>query len=163
MAVTQPILYLLCGKIGAGKSTLARQLAAGPSALLISEDHWTSTLFAEDLKTIEDYARLSARLRTAMTPHIVDILGQGLSVVLDFPANTVRQRSWMRSLVEQAGVPHELHYLDVPDDICRERLHRRNAGGAHPFQVNDTEFGQFTRYFVPPGPDEGFNVIVHRP
>jgi hypothetical protein len=28
-----------------------------------------------------------------MTTHVVDILRQGLSVVLDFPANTVRQRS----------------------------------------------------------------------
>ena len=79
-----PTLYLLCGKIGAGKSTLARQLAARPSTILISEDHWTSTLFADQLKTIEDYGRLSARLRAAIAPHIVDILGQGLSVVLDF-------------------------------------------------------------------------------
>ena len=81
-------LYLICGKIGAGKSTLAKQLASRPGTLLISEDHWTSNLFADDLKTIEDYGRLSARLRAAMGPHIVDILRQGLSVVLDFPGNT---------------------------------------------------------------------------
>ena len=47
-----PTLYLLSGKIGSGKSTLARQLAARPATLLIREDHWTSTLFADDLKTI---------------------------------------------------------------------------------------------------------------
>ncbi|MEH2567347.1 AAA family ATPase [Bradyrhizobium sp. AZCC 2289] len=81
-----PTLYLLCGKIAAGKSTLALRLAARPATLLISEDHWTSTLFADDLKTIEDYGRYSARLRAAMAPHVVDILRQGLSVVLDFPA-----------------------------------------------------------------------------
>ena len=51
-------LYLVCGKIGSGKSTLARQLAARPATLLISEDHWTSTLWADELKTIEDYVRL---------------------------------------------------------------------------------------------------------
>ncbi|MBL6618261.1 MAG: ATP-binding protein [Reyranella sp.] len=157
-----PTLYLLCGKIGAGKSTLAKQLAARPATLLISEDHWTSTLFAGDLKTIEDYGRLSARLRAAMAPHIVDILRQGLSVVLDFPANTVRQRAWMRQLIAEAKVPHELHHLDVPDAICKQRLRQRNVSGTHQFQVSDEEFEQFTRYFVPPGPDEGFNVIVHR-
>jgi len=63
-----PTLYLLCGKIAAGKSTLARQLASRPATLLISEDHWTSHLFADDLKTIEDYGRLSARLRAAIGP-----------------------------------------------------------------------------------------------
>ena len=156
-----PTLYLLCGKIAAGKSTLARRLAARPGTLLISEDHWTSTLFADDLKTIEDYGRYSARLRAAMAPHVVDILRQGLSVVLDFPANTVRNREWMRSLIAQADVAHELHHLDVPDTICRQRLRQRNAGGAHPFQVSDAEYDQFTRYFVAPGPDEGFNVVVH--
>ena len=97
--LTPTTLYLICGKIGAGKSTLARQLASRPATLLISEDHWTSNLFAGDLKTIEDYGRLSARLRAAMGPHVVDILRQGLSVVLDFPANTVKNRDWMRSLI----------------------------------------------------------------
>ena len=158
-----PTLYLLCGKIAAGKSTLARQLASRPATLLITEDHWTSTLFADDLKTIEDYTRYSARLRAAMEPHIIDILRQGLSVVLDFPANTVRVRSWMRSLITQSGANHELHLLDFPDTFCKQRLQQRNAAGEHPFQVSDAEYDLFTRYFVPPGPDEAFNLVVHTP
>jgi len=158
-----PTLYLICGKIGSGKSTLAQHLAERPATLLISEDHWTSNLFADDLKTIDDYGRYAARLRAAMAPHVVDILRQGLSVVLDFPANTVRNRDWMRSMIAKAGVAHELHVLDVPDAICRQRLRQRNAAGEHPFQVSEAEYDQFTSYFVPPAPDEGFNVIVHTP
>jgi hypothetical protein len=46
-------------------------------------------------------------------------LREGLSVVLDFPANTVKWRSWMRSLIDQAHVAHELHFLDVSDAICK--------------------------------------------
>jgi predicted kinase len=129
-------LYLLCGKIAAGKSTLARRLAARPATLLISQDHWMSNLFSDDdLKTIDDFARLSARLRAAMGPHIVDILRQDISVVLDFPANTASYRNWMRSLITQADVAHELHLLDVPDTICKQRLRQRNADGKHPYQV----------------------------
>ena len=158
-----PTLYLLCGKIAAGKSTLAHQLAARPATLLISEDHWTSTLFADDLKTIEDYTKYSARLRAAMTPHIVAILGKGLSIVLDFPAHTLRQRAWMRELIDLAKVDHELHVLDTPDAICKQRLRQRNSSGEHPFQVSDAEYEQFTRYYVPPTGDEGFNVVVHKP
>ena len=154
-------LYLICGKIAAGKSTLARRLSARAPALLISEDHWTSKLFADDLKTIEDYGRLSARLRAAMEPHVVDILRQGLSVVLDFPANTVKNRDWTRSLITEAQVDHELHWLDIPDAVCMERLRNRNAGGEHPFQVSDAEYAQFTSYFVPPESDEGFHLVVH--
>ncbi|MDX8517473.1 AAA family ATPase [Mesorhizobium dulcispinae] len=156
-----PTLYLLCGKIASGKSTLASRLATRPATLLISEDHWTSALFAEDLKTIDDYAECSARLRAAMGPHIVDILGHGLSVVLDFPANTVAYRHWMRSLADKAGVSHELHYLDVPDAVCRQRLRERNASRGHQFQVSEAEYDLFSSHFVPPGPAEEFNVVVH--
>ena len=49
-----------------------------------------------------------------MKPHIVAILKQDLSVVLDFAANTVKQRAWVRSVIEAAEVPHELHVLECP-------------------------------------------------
>ena len=157
-----PVLYLLCGKIASGKSTLARSLAARPATLLISEDHWSSTLFADDLKTIQDYARLSARLRAAMGPHVVDILRLGSSVVLDFPANTVITRNWMRAMIDEAAVSHELHVLDAPDALCRQRLRDRNAQGQHPFQTSETEFELFTRYFSLPSVQEGFKTILHQ-
>jgi len=154
-------LYLVCGKIAAGKSTLAHQLASRPRTLLISLDHWMSTLFPVENRTIDDFGRLSARLRDAMGPHVVCILRQNLSVVLDFPANTVKWRSWMRSLIDEANVAHELHFLDVPDAICKERLQHRNVTGDHPYEVDQQTYDLFTSYFVPPTSDEGFNVIIH--
>jgi predicted kinase len=154
-------LYLICGKIAAGKSTLARRLAKRPATLLITMDDWMRILFPTENRTIDDFARLSARLRAAMGPHVVDILRQDLSVALDFPANTLKWRTWMRSLITEAGVAHELHVLDVPDAICKERLRQRNESGHHPYQVDEATYDQFMSYFVPPGPDEGFNVVVH--
>ena len=97
-----------------------------------------------------------------MEPHIVDILRQGLSVVLDFPANTVTWRKWMRSVITEADVAHELHVLDVSDTICRQRLRERNAAGEHPYQVDDATYDLFMSYFTLPGPDEDFNIIVHK-
>lgn len=162
MEQTRPTtLYLLCGKIAAGKSTLARQLAVPPATLLITMDDWMSILFPTENRTIEDFTLLSARLRAVMGPHVVQLLRNELSVVLDFPANTVRWRSWMRSLIAEANVAHELHVLDVPDTICKERLRRRNHSGEHQFAVDEATYDQFMSYFVLPTPDECFNVIVH--
>ena len=154
-------LYLLCGKIGAGKSTLARQLAARPATVLISEDHWNATLFPDELKSIDDYRRYSARVRAVLGPHVVALLKAGLSVVLDFQANTQAVRRWMRTLIDDSGAAHELHFLDIPDEICLQRLRARNAAGAHPYQATDADFALFTRYFVPPAPEEGFTIVVH--
>lgn len=163
MSTSQPTLHLLCGKIAAGKSTLAKRLAAHPNTVLISEDHWNSTLYPDEIKTIEDYTRYSARVRAAMGPHVVALLKAGLSVVLDFQANTLAVRRWMRTLIDGANAAHELHFLDVPDELCKRRLRERNAAGEHPYQASDADYALFTRYFVPPAEDEGFNVIVHRP
>lgn len=161
MTDQQPALFLIAGKIAAGKSTLAAELAARPATVLISEDHWMSTLFAHELSSLEDYVRCSARVRRAMEPHVVALLCEGLSVVMDFPANTPRQRAWLRRLFESAGVDHQLHYLDVPDEVCKARLRERNARGEHAFHVTEEQFDQFTSYFEPPSAAEGFSIIVH--
>ena len=161
MTAPGPTLHLLCGKIAAGKSTLAKQLAAAPATLLISEDHWSSHLFRQELKTLDDYRVYSARLRAAMGPHVVAVLRAGLSVVLDFPANTLVSRRWMRAIADEAGCADVLHVLDPPDAVCKARLKARNEGGQHPFQTSDAEFDEFSRHFVRPTPDEGFHIVLH--
>jgi len=158
----KPTLHMICGKAAAGKSTLAARLADAPETILISEDAWTSRLFKPEMQTIADYARYSRRLRDAMGPHIQAILRAGLSVVLDFPANTPAHRQWMRGLFEGAGAAHRLHFLDVADDVCKQRLHRRNASGTHEFTVSDAEFDEITSYFVAPTAAEGFETTVYR-
>lgn len=154
-------LHMICGKIAAGKSTLAAELTARPATIRISEDAWLACLYKDEQKTIDDYARNSSRLREAMGDHVVELLRAGLSVVLDFPANTPASRRWMRSLFERAGAFHRLHFLDVPDEVCKARLRARNALGTHAFNTSDAEFDLFTRYFVPPSADEGFAVAFH--
>ena len=68
----------------------------------------------------------------------------------------------MRGLFEGAGAAHRLHFLDVTNDVCRQRLHRRNASGAHEFTVSDAEFDEITSYFVAPTAAEGFETTVYR-
>ena len=156
-------LHLVCGKIAAGKSTLTASLGALPSSIVVSEDDWLARLYPGEQQSLSDYVRNSTRLRNAMQPHLVALLRTGLSVVLDFPANTRASRAWMRSVFEAAQVDHQLHYLDVDDAVCKERLHRRNASGEHAFSVTDEQFDLFTSHFVPPSPDEGFNIRLHSP
>jgi predicted kinase len=154
-------LHLLCGKIAAGKSTLARRLAEPEGTLLIGEDDWLAALYPGEIETLEDYVRCSGRLKAVMGPHVEALLREGLSVVLDFPANTVKFRTWMRRIIDNTGVPHRLHLLDVPDAVCKARLRARNARGSHDFQAGDADFDLITSHFVPPGPEEGFDIVVY--
>jgi predicted kinase len=153
-------LHLLSGKIAAGKSTLAAQLAAD-GAVLVSEDVWLAALFADQMTRVQDYVRCSAKLRAVMGPHVAALLGAGVSVVLDFPANTVATRAWMREIIDQSGADHQMHVLDVPDEVCLQRLHARNAGGDHAFAATEAQFWAITKHYQPPTEDEGFNIVHH--
>jgi len=156
-----PTLRLLCGKIASGKSTLASKLAEAEFTVLISQDDWLSALFSDQMTTGADYLRCSEKLESIMGLHITSLLNAGTSVVLDFPANTVAQRAWMRRIIETTGAAHELHLLEVPDDICLSRLRERNAQGDHAFATTQEQFHQFSKHFVAPAQNEGFLIVTH--
>lgn len=151
-------LHLFCGKIAAGKSTLAASLAAHREAVLIAEDDWLSGLYPDEIQSVADYVRCAGRLRRVIGPHVAALLRAGPVVVLDFPANTVASRVWMREIIDQSGARHVLHWLDTPDDVCRARLRTRNAAGSHRFAASDAEFEVMSRYFEAPQDSEGFQI-----
>jgi len=156
-----PVLHLVCGKIAAGKSTLARRLADKPTTILIEEDRWLSALYPDEITSIEDYVRCSRRLHGIMGDHVATLLLSGVSVVLDFPANTANIRRWMLGISRKAGVANHLHFLDAIDEVCKARLKLRNESGSHAFAPSDADYDAITSYFEPPSPDEGFNISVH--
>lgn len=161
MSPQKPMLHMVCGKIASGKSTLSAELAGAPNTILVSEDAWLDALYGEQIQDGADYLRYSARLRTIMAPHVTALLDVGLTVVLDFAANTLAQRKWMADIVRASGAAHQLHYLDVADDTCLNRLRARNAEGSHAFAATEEQFRRFTAHFVPPTEDEGFTLVRH--
>ena len=156
-----PTLHMICGKIAAGKSTLAAQLSTRPKHLLVSEDAWLSALFADEMSTGGDYLRCSGKLQKAIGPMVVDVLGAGVSVVMDYPGNTIAQRAWMRGLAKQAGALHQCHVLNPPDAVCLERLQARNASGAHAFSATEEQFKRFAKHFVLPTPAEDLACVYY--
>ena len=155
-------LYFMCGKMAAGKSTFSRELAAEKHAILLIQDELLAALYPGEIRTIPDFVKYSARLRHALTPHIQQLVKQGASVVLDFPGNTRIQRQWFRELFEGAGVDHELHFIDAPDDLCKMQLKLRSAAlPAGSAWTTDAEFDAITAYFQAPAADEEFNVVRH--
>lgn len=154
-------LHLMCGKIAAGKSTLAKSLAAEHSALLLSEDAWLAALYPGEIQSVADYVKCAKRIRAVLGPLVSSTLAAGVSVVLDFPANTRADRQWLRERADQAQVPHCLHFLEVDEAVCRARLHARNARGEHDFAATEAEFELISSYFTAPGKDEGLVVRVY--
>jgi predicted kinase len=155
-------LHFFCGKMAAGKSTLAHDLARTEGAILLVEDEFLKALFPEEIVDIAGYIKYSRRLKAALAPHIGSLLTAGMSVVLDFPGNTRTQRAWFRKVIERTGVEHQLHWVDAPDEVCKRQLKERSRalpeGSAF---TSDEDFDAITKYFEAPAEDEGFHIVLH--
>jgi predicted kinase len=156
-------LFFFCGKMAAGKSTLAREIAQREDALLLVQDELLLKLFPDEIVDISTFVKYSSRLYEALAAHICTLLSKGMFVVLDFPGNTRTQRAWFRELFERAIADHELHYVDAPDELCKRQLRQRSHGLAEGSAfTSDAEFDAITKYFQAPSDDENFNVIHHQ-
>jgi predicted kinase len=157
-----PTLHFFCGKAGAGKTTVAARLAQEHGAILICEDIWLMRLFGDRMATFDDYIRFSVRLKSVIGPLVIDLLQAGHSVVLDFQANTKVGRGWFRSVFEQAGAEHILHFVSTPDVACLARIAKRNAErpeGSH--HLTEEDFFHVTSFFQAPEEAEGFKIQIH--
>jgi predicted kinase len=159
---TSAKLIFMCGKMAAGKSTLARDLAKRENAILLAQDEFLDALFPGEITDIPGFLKCSSRLRSALAPHLCALLSRGISVVLDFPGNTKAQRVWFRELIAQANVAHELHFVDASDGLCKgQLLDRSKSLPAGAPWTTEAEFAAITAYFQPPSEDEHFNVVRH--
>jgi predicted kinase len=156
-------LHFIAGKAGAGKTTLARQIAQTAPAILFCEDEWMSRL-ADPIENLQQYLAAARKIRSVIAPLSVDLLKHGTSVVFDFAGNTTGDRRWVRFIFESAGADHQLHCLPVDDDTCRARVRQRNVSkpeGLFFGHVTDEQVDEVNKYFTPPGAEEGFIVVVH--
>ena len=156
-------LIFFSGKMAAGKSTLAKQLAERENAILLIQDELSATLFPGLVVNVATYLEYSGRINRIVAPLAIAVLSKGVSVVLDFPANTRNQRAWFRGIIDGAGVEHELHFVDTPDAVCKAQLKARSAHLPPGTKwTTEEDFELISSHFVAPADDEGFHVIVHR-
>jgi predicted kinase len=115
-------LILTCGLPGAGKSTLARRLAAERGAVRLTKDEWMWALGSSPWD-----ATTQTRVEQELWSLAQEILRLGLSVVLDFGLWTRVERDEMRSVARDLGVGVELHYVSAPVDELWRRIGLRNS------------------------------------
>ncbi|GAL16047.1 hypothetical protein JCM19233_7069 [Vibrio astriarenae] len=157
---SQGKLYFFCGKMGAGKSTQSRAVAAEKKAVIISEDDWLSAHFPSQITTFDDYIKYSNRIKPFVKSHVQSLLSIGIHVVMDFPANTVKQRAWFKLLCHEVKSEHELWYLDLSDEACLSHIAKRRVEQPERAMFDTEEvFHHVTQYFEAPSESEQLNVI----
>jgi predicted kinase len=139
-------LLLTCGLPAAGKTTLARQLAADRGALRLTQDEWLIALGSSPWE-----ASIRKKVDLELWRLAQEVLRLGLSVVVDFGLWRRSERDEMRSTARALGVGVELHYLDAPPDELWRRIQARNAEAPwNSYAIRRADFDDWRRMFQAP-------------
>lgn len=121
----QPTLVLLCALPGAGKTTLAKKLAEEMPAVRFCPDDWMQDL-GISLWNTDVRDALEKKCFWSMTQELLKL---GQSVVLEYGFWARSERDHMLLGAKLLGARVELHYLDVPTKVLKQRLAQRGMEG----------------------------------
>ncbi len=132
------LLHMVCGGVGAGKTTYARTLADRIEGLRFSIDDWMMTLFAPDSGQPPRWdwvVERIARCETQIVAQALDAARRGVPSVLDLSFLRRDDRRRLADRAATAGIGASLHFLDVPRDERWRRVAARNAAQGETFSM----------------------------
>ena len=156
MMQTPTTVYLLCGFIGAGKTTFARQLEARTGAVRITKDEWLVRLIGND-PTIDGYAEYDQRM-VELSRHVAfQLVAKGIDVILDEGFWGKEERVSIRRRIEAMGAVAVLYYVDTPIETMRAQVARRSVDPPKDsLRIGAAVFDSYLPYWQPPGEDEDY-------
>ena len=113
----------ICGKICCGKTTYAHTLLKKEQAVLLSTDEITLALFDQHIG--EKHDEIVERTQDYLLEKSVEIMGCGISVVLDWGFWQKEDRDAVKAFYAARGIPFEFHYLDIDDIAWQQRLQKQ--------------------------------------
>ncbi len=127
-----PVLLVLTGLPGTGKTHIANELARRTNAVVLESDAVRTLLFRERRYTRPENRRVFAALHAATDV----LLAQGSTVIVDATNVAERERAPLYEIAERRSVRLILVHVTAQEQIARERLERRRAGGASHSQAD---------------------------
>lgn len=155
-------VILVCGPVGAGKTTYSMALAKEIEAIRFSIDPWMQTLFAKDMQSL-DYAWILERVDRChqqiweVAEQILHLNGK---VILDLGFTTKKHRDRFKELSKTVNLDAEIHYLQAAIAVRKQRVKQRNADknpALYSFEITDFMFNFMERKFEPPTDSELIN------
>ncbi len=155
----QSIVYLICGFIGAGKTTFAKKLEEKTGAVRIVKDEWSIRLIGND-PTIDGYAQWDRKIIELSRDVAFYLVGKGIDVIMDEGFWEKETRDEMRRRIDAIGAKAVMYYLDTPIETIRERVVGRNIDiTKESFKISREMLDNYLTQWQPPEEDEKFILV----
>lgn len=125
-STARPVMVILSGLPGSGKSYFGRRLVEQVPLLTLQSDGLRKILFPNPSYAEEE----SARLFDACHALIEDLLARGTPLLIDATNLVESHRERLYRAARQPGVLTVLVYLTAPREVAYRRLQRRSQGTA---------------------------------
>jgi predicted kinase len=123
--VARPVFVMVSGLPGTGKSYFSRRLTEQLPSVVVESDALRKRLFRAPSYSANE----SHRLFQACHRLIEDLLGGGISVILDATNLIEHQREHLYRIADRLGVKLIVVQAESPAEVVRERLGKRQEGG----------------------------------
>ena len=152
----KPIVYLICGFIGAGKTTFAKKLEEKTGAVRITKDEWSIRFIGND-PTIDGYAEWDRKIIALSRDVAFQLAEKGIDVIIDEGFWAKEQRDELRRKIDAIGAKAVMYYVDTPIEAIRERVVGRNNNlTKDSFRISLEMLDNYLKYWQPPSEDEDY-------
>lgn len=144
-------VIFMCGPAGSGKSTYARRFEAGGMVRL----SFDVAVWRRGISTMPLPQDVRDEIEAGLRARLLELVAEGIDVVLDFSFWSRRMRDDYRRLLESTGVLPETFYLATDRETVLNRVRARRGSHADDFELAEELAVQYFDHFEPPTPDEG--------
>lgn len=149
-------VFLICGRICSGKSTYAQQIRKKYNAVLLSVDEIMLSIFGQHVG--EKHDEYCENLQQYLYDKSLELIEAGINVILDWGFWQKDEREYAKKFYRDRSIECELHNIDVPDSVWKERIRERNGavsnGRAEAYYVDENLAAKFGAMFEPPVNEE---------
>ena len=156
MSKKQSIAYVICGFIGAGKTTFARKLEKQTGAIRVTKDEWIIKIFGNKITSDKNFERYDKNITELARDIAFKILRAGKDVIIDEGFWVKSQRYDIKKKIINAGVNPIFYYVECPVEKMKERVvNRSKKPPVDSFEITEEMFDEYLKYWEPPKKEEG--------
>ena len=157
----KPVVYLICGLGGSGKSTYSQKLA-DKGFLKFSIDEYVYDLYGRSITKLpeNEYLEIYRITKAELDNKLAEAIKQKHAIVVDYGFWTRKGRDYYKKLIEDNGGEWKLIYLKASPDVLKKRLKERNKlTHANAFPVTEEKLQEYINCFEEPK-NEGEEIIL---